>query len=71
MIRCPDCEYEWAEILATIMTAVGADGIDYADIDDRNVEPHWNDQSFCRCPECGYEGVVADFISRDSPWYGH
>ncbi len=71
MIRCPECADPWVEILATMMIAVGSDGIDYADIDDRNVEPHWNAQSVCCCKDCGYEGGVADFISSDSPWYGH
>lgn len=61
-VCCPQCQSEWVEIRADIMATVGSGGIDYADIDARDTTPRWTDQSFCRCKDCDYAGMVADFI---------
>jgi hypothetical protein len=60
-IRCPKCGQEDRfMIAANIIAEVTDDGADVA-------SPHygngfeWDEESYCRCPECNLEGKVKDF----------
>jgi len=60
-LKCPECGTEDGplEIEAVIYTTITLykDGSE----DDGYGETTWEDDSSCRCVECGFEGVVADF----------
>lgn len=60
-MRCPKraCKSEgpFAIVVAAI-AEVHDDGTEeFSDVE-------WDDDSYCRCKACGYEGIVADFERR-------
>jgi hypothetical protein len=55
-LGCPACgQANELIILITSLSRVTPDGSEpYGDHE-------WHDASYCRCPECGHDGAVADF----------
>jgi hypothetical protein len=55
-MRCPQCANEASlRIEARIVCAVTDDG------SEPTGDHHWDDDSFCHCPDCEFEGKVKDF----------
>ena len=58
---CPACgQTDELRIMITTLASVTADGAEAVGDDE------WDDTSYCRCPECGHAGVVADFDQSTS-----
>lgn len=55
--KCPKCgQYERFEIAAETLLEVTDEGSE-------DIGGHeWGDQSFCRCPECEWQGTVREAI---------
>ena len=58
---CPKCESEGPfDIEAkSLFLEVTDDGTNFSE------DVEWDDESFCRCCECGREGTVADVRGKD------
>ncbi len=61
--ECPKCgNHSRLRIAATSCFTVCDDGTDeYEDVE-------WEDSSYCGCPECGYEGLLANFRIVDDEY---
>ena len=59
MFRCPKCgQYERFEITVKTLLEVTDEGSE-------NIGDHhdgWDQDSFCRCPECGWQGTVGEAL---------
>lgn len=55
-MRCPRCEQD-ERLKIEVRTVV----MMYDDGDSGQGDLHWEDESYCECPECGHYGVVRDF----------
>jgi hypothetical protein len=61
-MRCPKCgNHEEFKIVGSTLWDVLEDGCD----DHDDVE--WDDDSYCRCSECGHDGTVRDFTPGSDP----
>lgn len=55
-LRCPACgQANELIIMITTLARVTPDG------SEPEGDHEWDDASYCRCPECGLDGTVADF----------
>lgn len=60
-LSCPACgQADELCIMITTLARVTADG------SEPQGDHEWDDTSYCRCPDCGHAGTVADF-GRPSP----
>ncbi|PSR25672.1 MAG: hypothetical protein C7B43_16270 [Sulfobacillus benefaciens] len=57
------------DIEATILTLASPTGIDYSDIHEENVRPHWMPDMPCRYFDCDHTAQVKDFIIPNPQWY--
>jgi len=62
--RCPKCgQFGWFKIAFEGLADVTDEGSD----DEGNHE--WDEDSFCRCPECGFMGEARDFHEGTERWH--
>jgi hypothetical protein len=60
-MRCPECgSYEPFIIEASVLVKAWDDGTE----DSYFGDTEWGDASYCKCDECGHEGIAADFQMR-------
>ncbi len=60
-LGCPACgQADHLQILITTLARITTEG------SDPEGEHEWDDGSYCRCPECGRDGIVADFRQKNS-----
>lgn len=60
-IGCPACgQADQLVIMITTLSRVTPDG------SEPEGDHEWDDASYCRCPECGHDGTVADFTQAVS-----
>ena len=64
--RCPKCKQEdEMVILALTWVSLKDDGTDpFSDSLRHLGDTDYNEKTVARCPECGFEGTIADFIIR-------
>ena len=59
-LGCPACgQADHLQIVIMTLARLTSYGSDPED------EHEWDDGSYCRCPECGHDGIVADFAFLD------
>ena len=55
-LGCPACgQAEHLQIVITALARVTPEG------SDPEGDHEWDDGSYCHCPECDHDGIVADF----------
>jgi hypothetical protein len=55
-LSCPVCgQADHLHILITTLARLTSEG------SDPEGDHEWDDSSYCRCPECAHDGIVADF----------
>lgn len=55
-LGCPACgQADHLQIVITTLARISPEGSDCEG------DHEWDDGSYCRCPECGHDGIVADF----------
>ena len=60
-LGCPACgQADELCIMITTLARVTADSTE------PEGDQEWDDTSYCRCPDCGHAGVVADFDKSPS-----
>ena len=60
-LGCPACgQADHLQIVITTLARLTPYGSDC------DGDHEWDDGSYCRCPECGRDGIVADFRQKDS-----
>lgn len=60
-LGCPACgQADHLQIVIMTLARLTSYGSDPED------EHEWDDGSYCRCPECGHDGIVADFRQKVS-----
>ena len=63
-MRCPKCgSYDAFNILITTQMRFTDEGEDF--LNDKGSAQEWDDDSWCRCCECDWDGKVKDFKEKE------
>ncbi len=64
---CPECGNEDELLIAaTMFVSVTDDGTDPNGGSNKDFDQEWDDDSACKCPECGFLGVVGQFKGQEA-----